>query len=139
VVALTPGDELVLVEQFRHPLGRVTLETPAGVVDEGEAPVAAGLRELREETGYEADDARYLGCVAVNPSWQTTRLHVVVARCARASAEKEEDETEDTRVRLVPLSQARALVADGTIDSATAVAALALHAWERDGAGAGPG
>jgi ADP-ribose pyrophosphatase len=131
VVALTPDERMVLVEQFRHPLRRVTLETPAGVIDEGEDPVAAGVRELREETGFEVESAEHLGCVAINPSWQTTRLHVVAARCARPTGEKDEDVTEDTRVRLVPLADVRRMVVEGEIDSATAVAALALHAWAR--------
>ena len=62
VVAITADDELVLVEQFRHGVAAVELEVPGGIMDPGETDaVAAGLRELREETGYAGETARLLG------------------------------------------------------------------------------
>jgi len=50
----TPDDSMdtLLVEQFRPPVGKATLEFPAGLIDKGETPQQAALRELREETGY---------------------------------------------------------------------------------------
>lgn len=134
VVASTAAGELVLVEQFRHPLRRVTLELPSGVVDPGETPVEAGLRELREETGYLAGRAEHVGTLTLNPSWQTTRVHVVVALDARARAEPEPDEAEDLRVRLLPAGEVERRVADGGIDACVAVAALALARRGAEGA-----
>ncbi len=134
LVATTPAGELVMVEQFRHPLRRVTLETPAGVVDEGESPVEAGLRELREETGYLAGHAEHVGTLTLNPSWQTTRVHVVVVRDARPRAEQEPDEAEDLRVRLVPVGEVERRVAAGEIDACVVVSALALARWSGAGA-----
>jgi len=134
LVATTPAGELVMVEQFRHPLRRVTLETPAGVMDEGESPVEAGLRELREETGYLAGHAEHVGTLTLNPSWQTTRVHVVVVRDARPRAEQEPDEAEDLRVRLVPVGEVERRVAAGEIDACVAVSALALARWSGAGA-----
>ncbi len=134
LVATTPAGELVMVEQFRHPLRRVTLETPAGVMDEGESPVEAGLRELREETGYLAGHAEHVGTLTLNPSWQTTRVHVVVVRDARPRAEQEPDEAEDLRVRLVPVGEVERRVAAGEIDACVVVSALALARWSGAGA-----
>src|SRR5690349_5819683 len=54
-LALTRNDDVVLIEQRRTPVGRIVLELPAGIVDPGEALEAAVVRELLEETGYEAD------------------------------------------------------------------------------------
>jgi ADP-ribose pyrophosphatase len=68
VVALTPGGELVLVRQFRYGIGEFSLELPGGVIDPGEDPVTAGLRELREETGYAGTPAKLLGSVHPNPA-----------------------------------------------------------------------
>lgn len=132
LVALTAADEVVLVEQFRHPLRQNCLELPSGVVDEGETPLRAGVRELREETGYRCGDPRLLGTLTLNPSWQTTCVHVVVARNAEPDGDKSLDEGEDTRVRLVPRAELAGLIRDGTIDSATTVAAFALCQWSPD-------
>lgn len=129
-LALTAGGEMVFVEQYRHPLREVSLELPAGIVDEGEAPEAAGLRELREEAGFVGESAEWLGALDLNPSWQTTRVHVLLVRGARGGAGKELDEAEDTRVRLLSPARVRELVLRGEIRSATAVAALGLY-WAR--------
>lgn len=61
VLALTPAREVLLVEQFRPAVGRVTLELPSGNVDAGETPIIAAARELREETGYDAGTLIPLG------------------------------------------------------------------------------
>jgi ADP-ribose pyrophosphatase len=129
VVAITEEDELVLVRQFRHGTGEVTLELPSGALDEGEDPVEAGLRELREETGWGGAAGEHLGTLTVNPSWQSTRVHVVRARNVRRQGEKQLDETEDTRVVCCPYRESARLVLDGEVESAVAIAALALEHW----------
>lgn len=135
VIALTDDDRMVLVEQFRHPLRELSLETPSGVVDEGEPPLEAAIRELREETGFEGSAPEHLGTLVLNPSWQTTRVHVVVVRSAERRHDRDQDEGEDIRVRLVPRRQVVESILRGEIDSAVAVSAMALFEWRR-GAGA---
>ena len=134
VVALTPDQQLVMVEQWRHPLQRVTLELPAGVVEEGERPEKAGERELREETGYAGDEAEWIGAAAINPSWQDTRVHAVVVRGVRREGEKELDEGEETGVRCVPLADVRRMVMEGEIDAGPTVSALAFFFWRGEAA-----
>ena len=125
VVALTARGEVVMVEQYRHGVREMTLELPAGILD-GDEPEEGGLRELREETGYGVARAEVLGVLEQNPAWETVRVHVVYAGGAEREGEQELDPGEDTRVRLVPRERLPALVADGTISSAVAVAALYL-------------
>ncbi len=126
VVALTEDGCLVMVEQYRHPLRGVTLEVPAGVTDEGESPLEAARRELREETGYGGPAGEHVGTLELNPSWQTTRVDVVVLRGVRRSGSTANDAGEDTRVRILPADEVARLVADGGIRSSVTVAALAL-------------
>lgn len=125
VVALTPADEVVMVEQYRHGVREVTLELPAGILD-GDDPEAGGRRELREETGFELGHAALIGTLDQNPSWETTRVHVLYGAGAQRKGDQELDAAEDTRVRLVPRDRVPALVAGGSIRSAVAIAALYL-------------
>jgi 8-oxo-dGTP pyrophosphatase MutT (NUDIX family) len=137
VVALTPGGELVMVEQWRHPVQKVTLELPARIIEPDETPEQAAVRELREETGYAGGQPERIGCLVLNPSWQTTRLYTVVVRGARREGDKELDDGEDTRVCCVTVDEARRRVLDGEIDAAPVVGALALFSWRHAGGGAG--
>lgn len=63
VIPLTADDDVVMVRLFRHGVREVTLEIPGGMVDPGESPAEAALREMREESGYAAPSAALLGAV----------------------------------------------------------------------------
>lgn len=133
VVAVTEDGRVVMVEQFRHASRKLGLELPAGVSEEGEAPEDAAARELREETGYQGDAPRVLGCIDLNPSWQVTRVHVALVRNARKSAETDEDEGEEIRVCLLPPDELRRRVAEGEVDAGPTLAALVLWEWKEGG------
>src|SRR5687768_11288124 len=66
VIALTPEGGIVLVEQYRHGVGAILLELPAGVVEREDSPASAAKRELREETGYEARELQLVGSMDAN-------------------------------------------------------------------------
>lgn len=124
VIALTPSDEVVLVDQFRHGVEAVTCEIPGGMIDPGETPLQAGQRELLEETGYAAETWRDLGVVTPNPAFQTNRCHTVLALDARRVAGQSQDPGEDITVGLAPLASIPARVAEGRIDHALVIAAF---------------
>jgi 8-oxo-dGTP pyrophosphatase MutT (NUDIX family) len=126
VIPLTPEGRVVMVRQFRHGVGAVTLETPGGIVDPGESPAQAAARELLEETGYRAGSIAPLGSVNPNPALFGNRLHAFVARDARQVAEIAGGETEETVVELVALPALRERVLGGEVDHALVVAAFSL-------------
>ncbi|HTO56096.1 MAG TPA: NUDIX hydrolase [Myxococcota bacterium] len=124
VVALTPRDELVMVRQYRHGEGRVTLEIPGGLVDPGESTATAAARELLEETGYRASSVEAIGVVNPNPALFGNRTETFLARGVERVAEIVNGHTEETVVELVPLAELPATLAKGRITSALVIAAL---------------
>ena len=125
VVATTPEKELILVGQFRHGTNTVEWEIPGGIIDPEDAdPVAAGIRELREEAAYVGDKARLLGDSFPNPALQNNRCHVVRVENCLASGSQHLDAAEDIVVRLVPWKQAPELIRSGVIRHSLVVVAL---------------
>src|SRR6185369_5279763 len=83
VLCVTEDSEVVLVRQYRHGVGRPSLELPAGVIESHETPEEAARRELAEETGYESDDWVRIQSVSTEPARHTTQAHFFCARGAR--------------------------------------------------------
>ncbi|WP_456843942.1 NUDIX domain-containing protein [Cellulomonas sp. P5_C6] len=124
VVPLTDDDEVVLVEVARYATGGLSLEVPAGGSD-GEDPVLAARRELREETGLVAARWERLGSMFALNGIARAPEHVFLARVLRPADEPTEQAEEGiTAVRTVPWSEVLGLVADGTITDGETVAAL---------------
>jgi 8-oxo-dGTP pyrophosphatase MutT (NUDIX family) len=116
VIALTADLNIVLVDQYRHPLRSVRTEFPAGTVDDGEEPLAAGRRELLEETGYASDEWHLLGTAPVYPALQTNRIHSFLALNARRVGEQALDEGEVIHTYELPFTQFIEKVELGTIE-----------------------
>jgi 8-oxo-dGTP pyrophosphatase MutT (NUDIX family) len=124
ILCLTASDEVVLVRQYRHGIGRESLELPAGVIEPGEAPLAAAKRELGEETGYAAARWEPLLSVATEPSRHTVYAHFFCALAATPSVERALDESEDIEVVLVPRTELVGLIESGKIIHGVHVGAI---------------
>jgi 8-oxo-dGTP pyrophosphatase MutT (NUDIX family) len=133
VIALTANDELVMVDQYRHGSDTVELEAPGGMIDpEDASPLEAGLRELREETGYEGSDAVMIGEFFPNPAIQTNVCYTILVQNCRRVAEVKFDQTEDLQTRLISLDAIPDLVAAGKIRHALVLDALFyFELWRR--------
>ncbi|MBI2813135.1 MAG: NUDIX hydrolase [Opitutae bacterium] len=128
VVALTPDRHLVLVRQFRYGTDDFSLEIPGGVMDPGEDAVVAGVRELREETGYVGAAARVLGVVRPNPAMQNNRCHLVLVENARREAKLGWDSDEEFEIMTRPVDEVYQLAYNGGITHAMVLDALLLFA-----------
>jgi ADP-ribose pyrophosphatase len=126
VVALTPGGMLVLVRQFRFGADDFSLEIPGGVIEAGEDPVAAGVRELSEETGYGGGAVRLLGSVRPNPAIMDNRCHFVLVDGAVPSAPMKWDSDEEIEVSTAPVADVLSWARSGRITHSLTVAALML-------------
>jgi 8-oxo-dGTP pyrophosphatase MutT (NUDIX family) len=126
VVPVTREGEVVMVEQWRHAIGRVSLEFPAGAVDGGEAPEDAARRELAEEAGVTAGALEPLARLATEPARHTNWAHVYLARDAEITREPAPDDSEDLVVRRVPIGALAGLVAEGEIVHGVHAAAAML-------------
>jgi 8-oxo-dGTP pyrophosphatase MutT (NUDIX family) len=123
-LCVTEDGRFVMVDQYRHGIGRQSLEFAAGAVDEGENPEEAARRELLEETGYASDDWFPVGTWAPEPSKHTNWAHLFVARSARRVADPESDLAEPLVVRLLGGPELRAAVAAGRMVHGVQLAAL---------------
>jgi ADP-ribose pyrophosphatase len=128
VIALTPDRQLVLVRQFRFGTDDFSVEIPGGVIERGEDCLAAGLRELREESGYVGAPARLLGSVHPNPAIQSNRCHLVLVENARREAGLDWDPDEELEVLTRPVDEVYALAYAGGISHALVLDALLLFA-----------
>jgi len=133
VLAVTPTRELVMVEQYRHGSNTVELEIPGGIMDTRDrSPVETGVRELREETGYEGRDARILGDVFANPAIMSNTSHVVLVEDCVARHAVQFDWGEDLLTRLVPISEIPQLVSTRKIRHPLVIVALYyFDLWQR--------
>jgi 8-oxo-dGTP pyrophosphatase MutT (NUDIX family) len=133
VIAITPDQQLVMVEQYRHGSNTVELEVPGGMMDADETdPAAAAVRELREETGYEGGPARVLGRVHANSAILTNFCYTILIENCELKHGLELDSGEDVVTRLVPVADIPKLVAEEKIQHSMVVVALYyFDLWQR--------
>ena len=134
VIALTPDQRLVMVEQYRHGSDTVELEIPGGMIDSTDvAPEATGQRELREETGYEGEHPQIIGQVFPNPAIMSNTCFTVMVDNCHCRHSVQFDHSEDLITRLVPATDVAELVASGKIRHSLVVAALYhFELWQRE-------
>jgi len=122
------GDEefFLMVRQYRHGSGQLSIEFPGGIVEAGEDPAAAAARELEEETGYRASTVTLAGSVSPNPAIMANSFHAFLAEGVEPSGRVELDEHEAIDSFLVPVAEVRASMGSGQYSHALMATALFL-------------
>jgi ADP-ribose pyrophosphatase len=128
VLALDDAQRVLMIRQYRHPVGRQLWEIPAGLRDfDGESPLQTAQRELLEETGYRARDWHTLVDYFTSPGFTTERMRIFLARgLERADEHGHEPEGEEKYIVAdwVELAEAVRLVLAGKLHNSAAIAGI---------------
>ena len=126
VVAVDENNEILLVTQYRYPIGRDMLELPAGLVDEGEEPLDAAKRELMEETGYRADKWKLLASIYASPGVHNEKIHIFSASNLKRVSDQKLDTDELLAFDKIPFDEALQMVNAGKITDAKTIIGILL-------------
>jgi ADP-ribose pyrophosphatase len=118
VLALNEQHEVLITRQYRHGVGKVMIELPAGCVDPGETPEVAIARELLEETGCQAGTCIQLPSLSPNPARFNNTMHHFVAFDVRHVADPAQDPTEQIEFEFIPIPQLMEMVERGDFAAA---------------------
>ncbi|MDL5033476.1 NUDIX hydrolase [Pelomonas sp. APW6] len=131
VVPLLRDGRLLLERQYRHPMGQVMLEFPAGKLDPQESPLACGRRELREETGYRAREWAYAGVLHNAIAYSDEAIHILFARDL-IEGPAALDEGEFVECLSMSVEELDAACRDGRVtDAKTLIGLLWLQRWQQ--------
>jgi len=125
ILPLTPDGDVVVIEEWRQAVDRINRGLPAGSIEADEEPTGAAHRELREETGYEADRIEHLLTTEPSNGIANSVHHHVVAYDCEPTAEQQLDDNESIRVDVVDYDEYRdSVVGDELHDGRSALTLL---------------
>jgi ADP-ribose pyrophosphatase len=123
IVPMLDGGDVILVRQYRYPIGSDLLEIPAGTLTANEDPEECAVRELEEETGYRCKEIVKVAECFVAPGYSTEKIHIYLARNLTKSQAKM-DEDESINLERYPFSEALEKVRTGEIRDAKSIVGL---------------
>lgn len=144
VIALTKENKVLLIRQYRAGIDDISLEIPGGVVDETDVdPVATGVRELAEETGYTGEQAKLIGWVNPNPAIQGNTCYFVLVKNCKKTQNTNFDACEEIETELADLKDIPELIRTQKISHALVHCAFQYlflnHPLSLEGRGPGRG
>jgi len=124
VVVVTEDEKIVFVKQYRHAITTTTIELPGGVIDKGETPEQAAIREVREETGFQVDEVEFMYKVAPNPATNSNTAYFFLGRNAKPVHALNFDPFEDIDVLIYSKEEVKQLLADNGMQHGVQIGAL---------------
>ena len=125
VLTVTHDQQVVMVKQYRHAIGEVSIEIPGGCVDDADANLEQAVsRELMEETGYSFEKYYYLGKISPNPSTNSNWMHMFLATGGIKVSEQQLDEHEEIEVMLYSLEDLKQMIKEQRIIQAMHVTCI---------------
>ncbi len=125
IAAVTDEGKMVMVRQYRKPANRVVFEVPAGKIDPGEEPLATAARELKEETGYTADNIEFITSFYPTVGYSEEQLYLFLASGLTAG-ETSFDENEAIDLEEVEITMLHDMVMKGEIHDAKSMIAILM-------------
>lgn len=123
------NDVFLMVKQWRHGSKCLSIEFPGGVIDDGETPLEAAHRELKEETGYVTDNMIYLGSMSPNPALFSNKMHFFLATNLKSTGQLDLDD--DEYVNAFKVSKKEVFEKMGTQEYPHALMAAALNFYRQ--------
>ncbi|MBK6429208.1 MAG: NUDIX hydrolase [Anaerolineae bacterium] len=130
IIGLNAAGEILLQQEYRHPVGQVVWQAPGGLANVGEDLLACAARELREESGYEAESLEYLGACWDNPGLGNAISHLALGRNLRPTGHSHPDDAEIVVNHWVTVAWLKQAVSSGIIKDRVVICGLA-HLWLR--------
>lgn len=126
IVAADEENNILLVKQYRKPVEKIIYEVPAGMLEIGESPREGAIRELKEETGYIAENVEYIIEFYTSPGFCTEKMYLFFAEGIK---EGNQDPDEDEFIELVkiPLKDALKMIEVGEIMDAKSIVAILMY------------
>jgi ADP-ribose pyrophosphatase len=130
VLAIDNEDNVLVVKQYRYPIANELIELPAGLVDEGETPLEAAKRELREETGYIANSWDKLISFYTSPGSHDEKIYIFLAKGIKKVGDQQLDEGEILTYNKVPYKELLKWIKEGRITDAKTIIGLIIYAYD---------
>lgn len=125
IFALTGEERVILVRQYKHGIGKVLLELPAGAIDPDEQPLQTAVREFAEETGY-AGKMEFVRTFVIDPTNANIVAHLFFAPRVEHVGPPQLDASESITLEFATFDELHQYIRDGTIDSVAHVASIYL-------------